>query len=291
MYNFSALYTQFTSMTTVKSVIFLTLMGFSVFVSAEPEKFFANNNLQSRDSTAFALSQSNLPWLNESHKKRDEDAKRFVAALNRSAFLAKQLKNWSQLSFEERMKLLPAVFDIECQVLGMVCPELVINNTLYPTRPVNFVFDMKNPGSGLVYLNPDKLKSLEPYVPLAFLIHETRHAYQFQLAFNSQSTLAKGYKSAFDAQSRLSGFSFSDFLTLLNEYEAFQFGNHVIGLLYGWRVEMPMMGTFASQFDRHGHLKIDLITLANQQLESKSLLEKYNEKATLQYELRSKGKQ
>ena len=95
------------------------------------------------------------------------------------------------------MKLLPAVFEVECQVLGMVCPELVINNTLYPTRPVNFVFDMNNPGSGLVYLNPDKLKAMEPYAPHAFLIHETRHAYQFQLAFDSQSLLAKGYKSAF----------------------------------------------------------------------------------------------
>lgn len=291
MYKVSMFHPHRLSSSLAKQVAIFLVMTCSMAVNADPAKFFANHELQSKAGSAFALTESNQAWLVKAHQQREQDAQRFVDALRAFPELSEQLSQWSNLSFDDRIKLLPAVFEVECQVLGMVCPELVINNTLYPTRPVNFVFDMNNPGSGLVYLNPDKLKAMEPYAPLAFLIHETRHAYQFQLAFDSQSLLAKGYKSAFAAQSTLSGFSFSDFLTLLNEYEAFQFGNHVIGLLYNWRVDMPTMGTFASQFDRHGHLKIDLVALANQQQNSKTLLKKYNEKALVQYDLRSKGKQ
>ncbi|WP_281558081.1 hypothetical protein [Thalassomonas sp. RHCl1] len=232
------------------------------------------------------MTESNQLWLKDAHHQREQDAQRFFNALKNEEKLFNSLQKWQSLSFEQRMALLPLVFKVECQILDMVCPELVINNSLYPTRAVNFVFDVRFPGSGLVFLNPDKLKDMAVYAPLAFLIHETRHAYQFQLGFSQQSLLAKGYKAAFTAQAGLSGYSFSDFLTLLNEYEAFQFANHVIGLLIDWRIDMPNMGTFASQFDDKGQLKINLVDLAEAN-GNKSLLDAYNQQAKAHYYLRN----
>lgn len=268
--------------------IFLAVafISFSPLSQANPDKFYANPDLQSQAPAAFALTESNKLWLKDAHHKREQDAHRFFDALKKEDKLFNSLRKWQSLSFEQRMKLLPSVFQIECQVLEMVCPELVINNSLYPTRAVNFVFDVRFPGSGLVFLNPDKLKDMETYAPLAFLIHETRHAYQFQLGFSQESLLARGYKAAFTAQAELSGYSFSDFLTLLNEYEAFQFGNHVIGLLTDWRIDMPNMGTFASQFNAKGQLKINLIELPEANANT-SLLDAYNQQAKAQYRLRN----
>ena len=105
------------------------------------------------------------------------------------------------------------------------------------------------------------------------------------MAFSSNELLAQGYLSAFETQTHLSGASFSDFLTLLNEYEAFQFANQVLELLTDGQFDSVMMGTFASQFDAHGELKIDLIKL-HQNGQEGSLLEKFNEHMTAQYKLR-----
>lgn len=260
-------------------------LALSCFVYAEPAKFYANEALQKQTPTAYALSESNIPWLEQAHKQRQLDAEKLVNALKQNKALYKKLMNWEALSFEQRMALLPEVFAIEIQSFAITAPTLVINNTLYPQRAVNFVFDVRYPGAGLVYLNPDKLKEMEVYAPLAFLLHETRHAYQFQLAFKEQNLLAKGYLSAFKTQSNLSGASFSDFLTLLNEYEAFQFGNQVLELLTDGKFESAMMGTFASQFNEHNHLKIDLLELAKEPQKG-NLLERFNAAMKEQYKLR-----
>lgn len=275
------------SFTLVKVIAVISALAVMPSAFADAGKFYANEAMQAKSPKAYALSELNQAWLKQAHHIRSQDAKRFFNALKQESQLFASLIDWPNLSFEQRMSLLPKVFAIECQVLQMVCPELVINNSLYPTRAVNFVFDIKAPGSGLVYLNPDKLKAMETYAPLAFLIHETRHAYQFQLAFNEETLLAQGYREAFTTQAQQAGFSFSDFLTLLNEYEAFQFGNQMIGLLVNWQVDMPNMGTFASQFDAQGKLKIDLLQLAKVN-STMSLLEAYNQKAKAQYILRAK---
>lgn len=178
---------------------------------ANEAAFYANADKQAEAPQAYALSEQNLAWLEQAHKQRAKDAVALVEVLKQDKDLYQALENWQSLSFEQRMALLPRVFEIECQTLGIVPPTLVINNTLYPSRAVNFVFDIRFPGSGLVYLNPDKLKDMEVYAPLAFLLHETRHAYQFQQANNQKSVLAKGYLAAFKTQSTLSGASFSDF--------------------------------------------------------------------------------
>lgn len=267
------------------NLIALSCLLLASKLNAEPASFFASQTKQDEAPAAYALSSQNLHWLELAHQQRDADARKVFEALKQDSPLFKQLKNWSELSFKERMGLLPQVFAIECEAMGITPPTLIINSELYPQRAVNFVFDVRYPGSGLVYLNPDKLKQMELFAPLAFLLHETRHAYQFQLAYRQQGILAQGYQAAFEAQSRLSGASFSDFLTLLNEYEAFQFGNHVLELLTEGEFESPMMGTLASQFGHDHQLKIDLIKL-NADGEAGTILEKFNRAVQSQYRLR-----
>ncbi|MNX91128.1 hypothetical protein D3C86_1232000 [compost metagenome] len=154
--------------------------------------------------------------------------------------------------------------------------------------PAFFDFDPEKPGSGRVILNPEALaKESNPYTSLLLLVHETRHSAQFQLAFDAKRAaepLARAYQAAFKAQKQLGNkLNFCDFCTLHNELEAFQFGNYVVGALTDWRVATGDMGTLASQYDAHGHLKLDLVAL-EKRVGRDCLLDAFNEREKVQYQ-------
>ncbi|WP_299594950.1 hypothetical protein [uncultured Microbulbifer sp.] len=260
-------------------------------------KFFANPELQEQMPSAFALQPQARGFLKPAFQQTVEQGNALVAAIRADKELAEAIARWPSLTMEQQIPYLKRVFALEIAIMGVEAPKLLIDDHSYPGRMVYFDFDPKNPSTGTVYLNPAKLAERPKYESLAFLIHETRHSFQFQHAFgeteDTQNAVISGYAAAFEAQKSLKGFSFSDFLTLLNEYEAFQFGNYVFGKLTNWEVDMPDMpdmGTYASQFDQHGELKIDLIALAAEESD-RSLLERYNELAKAQYQLRKKEKQ
>ena len=141
------------------------------------------------------------------------------------------------------------------------------------------------------------MKDTNPHAGLMLLIHETRHSAQIQRAFDPTSSMnesiAKGYRAAFHAQKELSSkiTSFSDFLTLNNEYEAFSFGNFVVGSLTDWKADTLDMGTFASQYNADQSLKIDLVELFEKRecggIEG-SVLDEFNRLEKEQYDLLNK---
>jgi len=201
-----------------------------------------------------------------------------VAALEADASVIAAIRGWDKLSVPEQVPFLRQVFDIETGTLGITPPELVIGEDVKPGAAY-FDFDPDKGGTGRVLLNTKALaQEKNPYVSLALLIHETRHSAQFQLP-------SKTFDAAFRAQKAMTGkLTFCDFMTLLNEYEAFQFGNYVVGKVTAWNVRMPDMGTFASQYDEHGQLKIDLIALGAR-VGAAGLLDAFNAAEKAQYDL------
>lgn len=277
--------------------------------------FYATQKLQSQAPQAFALQPEARAFVLAAQSKTITDANKLVKLILADDDLVTALSHWEQLSINEQIPFLRKIFALEYSSMGIEQPKLVIDNHSYPNRMVYFDFDISHfspsnvsnndsLSTGTVYLNPDKLATQDKFASLAFLIHETRHSYQFQLSQQANTSandviLAAGYMAAFNAQKSLTGFGFSDFLTLLNEYEAFQYGNYVLGQLTHWTLDLTGMGTFASQFDQHGQLKIDLADLmTSRQLEAPkatapnklSLLDKYNLAAKEQYQLRQAAK-
>ncbi|MCL1094712.1 hypothetical protein [Shewanella kaireitica] len=272
--------------------------------------FYATQALQSQLPQAFALQPEAHDFLKAAQTKTIKDGDKLVELILADKDLTTALSKWHTLSIDEQIPFLRKVFALEYRSMGIKPPKLIIDNHSYPNKMVYFDFDLTylyplatndSVNSGVVYLNPDKLAAQDKFASLAFLIHETRHSYQFQLSQQQHSNvkdnqLASGYMAAFSAQKSLTGFGFSDFLTLLNEYEAFQYGNYVLGRLTQWQFDLISMGTFASQFNSAGKLKIDLLQLANHNhraettTETLSLLEKYNQAAKQQYQLRQIAK-
>jgi hypothetical protein len=245
-------------------------------------RFYANAELQKQAPQAFAL----MPEAAAFHAAMDNSQER--AALAERLDAIPELKTFDTLSWGEKEPLLRRVFAEECSVLGMTPPELVIEDDAVP-GPAFFDFNLENPDPGKVFLNPKALKKIDNgFAPLLLLMHETRHSAQFQRAFiaNEEGPVADGFRAAYRAQRELSGYSFVDFTTLLNEYEAFGFANGVVETVTDGRVDTVGMGTLAGQYT-DGKLETDLKKLF-QVLPHESVLDVFNHLEKPHYEERNR---
>lgn len=270
----------------MKKIVCLCLFIVSCSTLAKGQ-FFASETRQNKAPQAFALQPASYEFLQQSHPLTVQHANRLVDAIRANKALMAAINQWPSLTIEQQIPWLEVLFKMEYQSVGISPPTLIIDNSSYPGKTVYFDFDVEAPRTGTVYLNPDKLAAMDKYSSLSFLLHETRHSYQFQLAFQGESTvLGQGYRAAFVEQkhSAPGELTFCDFLTLVNEYEAFQFANYVVGSLTHWQVEQPKMGTFASQFDHHGTLKIDLLELFHRESDT-PVIRQFNELQKAQHAL------
>jgi hypothetical protein len=231
----------------------------------EPARFFANAELQAKAPLAFstqvAAAEAVAAIARTEAPKRD----RLVAAIRADQALMAKIDRFGSLTWEQKVPVLKAVMAIECRVLGFEAPKLDFGTDPNPNRESYFDFDPAHPGVGTVILYRQGIeKDTNPYAALLLLVHEVRHAAQFQLGFAKQSAspLAQAFKASFEAQKAMSGkMTFCDFCSLVNEYEAFQCGNYVVGALTSWRVDTADMGCLSSQYDEHGAPRLDLPAL------------------------------
>ncbi|WP_095497349.1 hypothetical protein [Paraferrimonas haliotis] len=221
--------------------------------------FYANESVQQQLPSAFALQKDSLPFLQQAQLYTQSQARDLVRQIGRSAPLKEAIEDWPKLSFEQQQPYLQQVFALQCRILGVAPPTLLIDADSYPDKLAYFDFDVDDPESGIVYLNSSKFTSNDPYLSLLLLIHETRHAYQLQRT--KPGPLQQGFLAAFTAQKTLKSMSYLDFMTLNNEYEAFQFANFAVGLLTNFSYQNPKLGSYASQYYEQGILNVDLVAL------------------------------
>jgi hypothetical protein len=260
----------------------LTLLGnllWSCALSSQENRelsnFFANSSIQLENPNAFVLQKPAEKFVRNLEFSNKNQIEKILSKIQDNPKLSSAIKKWSELSIAEQIPFLKEVFAIESEVLKLGELELVIDENEIPGRAAFFDFDPKNPGPGKVILNPKVLEKMNPYASLSLLMHEARHSAQFQLAYTSNNYEASLYRAAFELQDQKKVASFCDFLTLVNEHEAFYFGNYLMGKLTNWTVDLPGMGTYASQFNEEGLLKIDLVKLINNATDE-SLLNQFN---------------
>lgn len=255
------------------------------FALAEIDPFYANAKVQSQAPKAFVLQPQSLKFVRQAMRITQEEANSLTMAIVKDDEIEAMLESWPTLSFDEMLPYLVDIFELQCRLVGIGEPKLIIDSHSYPGKTVYFDFDPDNPDRGTVFLNSEKLAQMDNWTVLALMIHETRHSLQFQLAFDDNGIMASTYRAAFEAQKQLTDYSFSDFMTLANEYEAFQFANQVVGRLSHWQWDMESMGSYVSQFHPDGKLKVDLIKLHNQD-KGQSLLDKFNHAVKPQWQNR-----
>lgn len=276
--------------------IFATLSSISQLRAEQLDpKFFANAAFQRQFSGAFALQEESLDFVNQSLHKTFSEGDALIASIRNNPVLFQSVLDFPKLEPVQKLSVLRHVFKLEVAASGLLAPELVFDDSA--KRSTFFEFDPKIQNAGRVILNPTKLfANSNPYDALLFLIHETRHSYQFQLTFNlggeKPTTISEAFDRGFAAQKQLfdQGIrpSFCDFLTLNQEYEAFLFGNYVVETLTNGSVDTSKMGTLASQHEPGHGLKINLSELA-QKVGSANLLDAFNELEKAQWPDRVKS--
>lgn len=222
-------------------------------------EFYATEALQAKYPAAFATQ----PVARSFHQELTATAKRerdvLVKAIKNHSRLLNEILNFENLLLEDQVRVLRELFVLECAVMKITPPELIIDETSISGYAF-FEFNHQQGGPGKVYLNKKKLKEMNNKSEFVLLLlHETRHSAQFQLSQHSHSSLAQGFEASFKAQSTLKIKTFCDFMLLLNEYEAFQFANYVYGSLTNWKTVINDMGTLAGQYDQRGQLRINII--------------------------------
>jgi hypothetical protein len=261
--------------------------------SIDPD-FFANKEVQRLKPLAFALQPESRAFLLANQSGLTADSTTLINLIEQDKTLSDQIKTFPALDWSAKEEVLKKVFALEVQAFNIKGPGLIIDSERIKGREAFFEFDVAHPNTGTVFLNPEQLqKNKNPFAPLLLLIHETRHSAQFQRAFDpasEENAVNLGFKAAFTAQQELSDKirSYSDFLTLNNEYEAFYFGNFIVENLTGGQVNTLGMGTYASQFDNDNHPKIDLIHLFekfdNGEIQD-SVLDEFNRLEKAEYDL------
>jgi hypothetical protein len=258
-------------------------------VEALDPQFFANEDFLHRFPGASALHPDSLGFVVARATQTHAEADALVALIQSDPDLAAAVAGFSALSEPQRVKVMKRVFELEIRSFGTTAPELVLDNAA--SRPAFFEFDPGQPGPGRVILNPKSLFAhTNPHAALLLLIHETRHSYQFQTAFGSPGSApaasTQAYRAGFSAQRAIFdqgiAVSFCDFLMLNQEYEAFLFGNVVMGSLTEGKVQLKGMGTLASQFVYGQGFKLDLAALARK-VGPEALLGEFNEREKAQY--------
>lgn len=245
-------------------------------------RFFANEAVQREHPHSYVLQPEAESFVRAMDKNTIEVRDTLVQAIIQSPVLYQAIKDWEALSFDEQVPFLKQIFELEVKLMKISPPELIFDAKAIPGRAAFFEFDINNPSAGKVILNPDVLSKMDKHASLSLLLHETRHSAQFQLAYKRPNEndedliMAHAYRASFETQQSTNVESFCDFLTLANEYEAFQFGNYVLGKLTHWGVDLLDMGTLASQYNAHGKLKIDLLKLLDSH-DNRKLIEIFND--------------
>lgn len=276
--------------------LFLSLVAMTALAGESAEKsldrrYFANKDVQVLRPEAFALQPESKEFLLSIKDHSLKEQKSLVELIKSDEELSLKIKNFSSLTDSQKEDALRKVFALEVKALNIKAPKLIIASDVIKGEAY-FDFDLSNPGTGTVIINLEAIKKdPNPYTALMLLIHETRHSAQLQKAFDpslENEAEALGFKAAFHAQKELGSklSSFSDFLTLNNEYEAFSFGNYVVGSLTNWTVDTLGMGTYASQYNTDESFKIDLhkLFLGVEAGEIKdSVLDEFNRQENAQY--------
>src|SRR5262249_33823490 len=153
-------------------------------------------------------------------------------------------------------------------------PDVVQQTGAPPSSGMMAYFQSSTTGNGTIVLYVDEIAQAGKYMAIASVVHEMRHAAQYQLVaanrglFSAldpgQKPLASAYAAAWQAMDALGGESslaYGDYAHLNVEYDAFQTGNEVASILSNGQFDASGFGFLDTHYDGSGTVGLDLSNL------------------------------
>ncbi|MDB5102048.1 MAG: hypothetical protein JWM80_6469 [Cyanobacteria bacterium RYN_339] len=197
-----------------------------------------------------------------------------IALANRlkaDSTITSAITNWSRAGAAGRLAVLQRVATIEGEVMHCQVPTVKEEaSTTAPSGMLAF-FQAESGGLGEITIYSNAIASGGGYLALSMVIHEMRHAVQYQLVSGDQTkltadekTLATGYRTAWETVNALGGeskLSYGDYVHLAVEFDAFQAGNQVATLMSGGTFDQRGSGFVDTQYVTAGTPNLDLTTM------------------------------
>ncbi|WP_156904764.1 hypothetical protein [Ferrimonas senticii] len=240
------------------------------------DKFLANQSVQQQAPAAFVLQPQAQAFVRSAGLVTQQQVYELVAAIKQDDLLTARIAQWSDLEQSQRVEVLGQLISLQSRLWHYPEP-LLLPVVSSPQQLSGFIPRTPLNGRSEVYLNLLELEKQPPLVQLVLLLHESRHAYQLaQTEQAPHSDLAKGFAAGFAAEQNINPVSFGDIAALTHEYEAHQFANWVIGLLFDWQWYLPSLGSHLSQFNADGSLRADLLMWLDQP-SATPLIDRFNQ--------------
>lgn len=181
------------------------------------------------------------------------------------------MSNWSRAGGAGRLAVLQRVAQIEGEVMGAQVPPVQEETSANAPAGMLAYFQAENGGVGTITIYSNAIASGGGYLAVSMVVHEMRHAAQYQLVnadqarlTTEQRTLATGYRTAWDTVNQLGGessLSYGDYVHLAVEFDAFQAGNEVANLLSGGSFDQRGSGFVTTQYASSGAPTLDLTAM------------------------------
>jgi hypothetical protein len=226
-----------------------------------PVEVAAHAEIQALAPSAFALMPDSLPFVQALSRSVEPLRLQLAQGLAADPTVRQGLAGWDRLDNNGRLALLQRAGQFEAQVMSFSAPPIAMSTTPAASPKLMAIFDPAEGSLGQITIYPAAVARGAGYLALSTLVHEMRHAAQYQMIKGDLSVqaadsgdaeaLAAGYAAAWQAMDTLGGqsrLSYGDYAHLNVEFDAFQTGNQVAAIVSQGQFDQMGFGFVDSQY-------------------------------------------
>jgi hypothetical protein len=222
-----------------------------------------NAAVEARTPLGFVLTPQAAEFRRAEEMLGDVQRLKLAQTLANTPTLVNAFQNWDRTAPEAKLAVLKLLAAVEGEVFKFTPPPIKLKGGV-PEDGMLAYYD----GSdcvGTVFLYPSAIEQGDPWMAMATVLHEMRHAYQNQLAIRGskrqlksgspEESLAYGFAQSYSAINQVGGedkLSYGDYCHLCMEWDAFATGNMVTSIVSKGAIDTSGMGFIDLQFDELG---------------------------------------
>lgn len=242
-----------------------------------PDAEAAHASVEQQAPDAFVLTSNGATFVDALERTVRPLRQSLAQSLQNDATVTQGLANWETSSTSARLSVLKRVAALEGQVMGFTVPPLVSTSQPAPVAGMMAFYQPGDSDIGQVTIYGPAIAPGNKYLALSTLVHEMRHACQYQLVQADQNnalqatgddhTLAQAYAGSWQAMDNLGGESslaYGDYVHLDVEFDAFETGNEVAALVGGSQFNPAGSGFVDVQYQSDDTPVFDLVPLVPQ---------------------------
>lgn len=238
-----------------------------------PVEVAAHTEIEALAPSAFALMPDAVPFVQALSRSVEPLRLQLAQSLASDPTIRQGLTTWDRLDNNGRLAVLQRASQFEAQVMNFATPPIVMSPVPADSPKLMAIFDPSEGTLGQVTIYPAAVARGAGYLALSTVVHEMRHAAQYQMikgdltvqAADSADVeaLAAGYAAAWQAMDKLGGqsrLSYGDYAHLNVEFDAFQTGNEVAAIVSQGQFDQTGFGFVDSQYQANATPLFNLLT-------------------------------